>query len=169
MQPLGDVAGGDIVSNAYGISADSVMNGTGKEAFDAIRQLKAADAAQYEPANGADYPRGAFGQALKQIAQLTKANLGLEVAFADIGGWDTHVNQGPTQGQLGNRLDDFSRGIAALGVLITLLARALDPRRRQPRLEVVTRSRASFLPPAARRIPPRRLLPRLAESLKGRT
>src|SRR5207237_7726458 len=55
-----------------------------------------------------------FGQALKQIAQLVKADVGLEVAFADIGGWDTHVNQGSSQGQLANRLDDFGRGISAL-------------------------------------------------------
>jgi uncharacterized protein (DUF1501 family) len=103
-----------VFERAYGISPDSVMNVTGKETFDAIRQLKAADTTTYQPANGADYPRGPFGQALKQIAQLTKANVGLEVAFADIGGWDTHVNQGAAQGQLAMRLDDFARSIAAL-------------------------------------------------------
>src|SRR5256886_16721405 len=75
--------------------------------------LKAADPAKYEPEHGADYPRSPFGQALRQIAQLTKANVGLEVAFADVGGWDTHVNQGAAQGQLAGRLDDFSRSIAA--------------------------------------------------------
>jgi uncharacterized protein (DUF1501 family) len=69
---------------------------------------------QYQPANGAQYPTSPFGQALKQIAQLSKADLGLEVAFADIGGWDTHVNQGNAQGQLANRLDDFGRSLAAL-------------------------------------------------------
>src|SRR5262249_34065255 len=55
-----------------------------------------------------------FGRALKQIAQLTKANVGLEVAFADIAGWDTHVNQGAARGQLAARIDDFARSIAAL-------------------------------------------------------
>jgi len=49
-----------------------------------------------------------------QIAQLIKANVGLEIAFADVGGWDTHVNQGSSTGQLAQRLDDFSRSIAAL-------------------------------------------------------
>jgi uncharacterized protein (DUF1501 family) len=98
----------------YAAAADHVLNGTGREAFSAIRMLKTTDPSKYEPANGADYPRSPFGQALKQIAQLTKANVGLEVAFADIGGWDTHVNQGAAQGQLANRLDDFSRSIAAL-------------------------------------------------------
>ena len=76
--------------------------------------LKSADPSRYQPEHGADYPRGAFGQALKQIAQLIKADVGLEVAFADVGGWDTHINQGSAQGQLANRLDDFARGLAAL-------------------------------------------------------
>jgi uncharacterized protein (DUF1501 family) len=98
----------------YAAAADRVLNGTGKEAFDAIKLLKGADPSRYQPENGADYPRSPFGQALRQIAQLSKANVGLEVAFADIGGWDTHVNQGAAEGQLANRLDDFAKGIAAL-------------------------------------------------------
>jgi uncharacterized protein (DUF1501 family) len=98
----------------YAAAADRVLNGTGRETFNAIRMLKTADPSKYQPANGADYPRSPFGQALRQIAQLTKASVGLEVAFADIGGWDTHVNQGAAQGQLATRLDDFSRSIAAL-------------------------------------------------------
>jgi uncharacterized protein (DUF1501 family) len=98
----------------YQAAADRVLNGTGREAFDAIKTLKAADPARYEPEHGAEYPRSAFGQALRQIAQLTKADVGMEVAFAEIGGWDTHVGQGAAQGQLATRLDDFSRSIAAL-------------------------------------------------------
>jgi uncharacterized protein (DUF1501 family) len=100
----------------YAAAADAVLNGTGREAFDAIKMLKVADPAKYEPEHGADYPRSAFGQSLRQIAQLSKSNVGLEVAFADVGGWDTHVNQGAGQGQLANRLDDFGRSIAALVV-----------------------------------------------------
>src|SRR5205085_1347835 len=84
------------------------------EAFDAMKTLKAADPSRYQPEHGADYPRSAFGQALRQIAQLTKADVGLEVAFAEVGGWDTHVGQGAAQGQLATRLDDFARSIAAL-------------------------------------------------------
>ena len=98
----------------YASAADRVLNGTGREAFDAIKMLKTNDPLKYEPEHGADYPRSPFGQALKQIAQLIKANVGIEVAFADVGGWDTHVNQGAGQGQLAGRLDDFSRSIAAL-------------------------------------------------------
>ena len=110
--------GGEMVGASfeteYAAAADHLLNGTGREAFNAIKMLKTADPAKYQPANGADYPRSPFGQALRQIAQLTKSNVGLEVAFADVGGWDTHVNQGAAQGQLANKLEDFSRAIAAL-------------------------------------------------------
>jgi uncharacterized protein (DUF1501 family) len=98
----------------YQAAADRILNGTGRDAFDAMKTLKAANPVRYDPENGAEYPRSAFGQALRQIAQLTKADVGVEVAFAEIGGWDTHVNQGSAQGQLAARLDDFSRSIAAL-------------------------------------------------------
>jgi uncharacterized protein (DUF1501 family) len=98
----------------YAAAADRVLNGTGRDTFDAIRTLKTADPSRYQPEHGADYPRNPFGQALKQIAQLSKAGVGLEVAFAELGGWDTHVNQGGAQGQLATRLDDFGRSIAAL-------------------------------------------------------
>ncbi len=98
----------------YAQAADRILNGVGRDAFDAMKTLKATDPARYQPEHGADYPPSPFGQALKQIAQLTKASVGLEVAFAEVGGWDTHVNQGATQGQLAARLDDFARSIAAL-------------------------------------------------------
>ena len=82
--------------------------------FEAVKILKAADPQRYTPRNGAAYPNSQFGQRLRQIAQLIKADVGLEVAFADVGGWDTHVNQGAATGQLAGRLDDFARSIAAL-------------------------------------------------------
>ncbi len=50
---------------------------------------------------------------MMQIAQLIKADLGLEIAFADVGGWDTHVNQGADTGQLAFRLTDLARTLAA--------------------------------------------------------
>jgi len=108
------VEAGTSFEAAYAAARDQVLNSTAREAFDAMRMLKASDPSKYQPANGAEYPRSPFGQALRQIAQLTRADVGLEVAFADIGGWDTHVNQGTTRGQLANRLDDFARAIAAL-------------------------------------------------------
>ena len=97
----------------YAQSVDSVLHGTGSETFDAVKMLKSADPERYAPAPGANYPRGQLGQALRQTAQLIKADLGVEVAFADVGGWDTHVNQGGAQGQLAQRLTEFSKSIAA--------------------------------------------------------
>ena len=93
---------------------NDVLHGTGKETFEAINYLKQVNPAQYKPENGANYPRTPFGNSLLQIAQLIKAGVGLEVAFTDIGGWDTHVNEGNQQGQLSNLLRQFSQTIAAL-------------------------------------------------------
>jgi len=98
----------------YASAADAVLNKTGGQAFDAVRMLKSADPLKYQPDNGAEYPRSGYGDALRQIAQLVKADVGLEVAFAEAGGWDTHANQGGSAGELARRLEDFGRGIAAL-------------------------------------------------------
>ncbi|MBV8207472.1 MAG: DUF1501 domain-containing protein [Acidobacteria bacterium] len=97
----------------YDQTVDAALHGTGTETFDAVKMLKAADPGRYTPAPGANYPRGRFGDSLRQLAQLMKADLGVEVAFADIGGWDHHVNEGNTQGQLANLLREFSQSIAA--------------------------------------------------------
>jgi uncharacterized protein (DUF1501 family) len=97
----------------YDHSSDTVLHGTGEETFDAVKMLKAADPGKYTPAAGANYPKGHFGDSLRQLAQLIKANLGVQVAFADIGGWDHHVNEGATEGQLANVLTDFSQALAA--------------------------------------------------------
>ena len=97
----------------YADSVNAVLHGTGDETFEAVKMLKATDPGRYLPAAGADYPKSPFGDSMRQIAQLLKANLGVEAAFADIGGWDTHQNQGNANGQLANRLKDFSAGIAA--------------------------------------------------------
>ena len=97
----------------YAGSVDSVLHGTGQETFEAVKMLKAADPAKYTPAVGANYPKGRFGDNLKQLAQLIKANLGVQVAFADIGGWDHHVNEGSTQGQIANVLGEFSQSLSA--------------------------------------------------------
>ena len=113
----------DRLEALYRTGSADLVHGTGKEMFDAVKMLKAADPQKYAPRNGAEYPRSQFGQRLLQIAQLIKADVGLEIAFADVGGWDTHVNQGGTTGQLALRLDDFSRSVAAL---VTDLGDRLD-------------------------------------------
>lgn len=98
----------------YRTGSADLVHATGAETFDAVKMLREANPQRYQPEHGAEYPRSEFGQRLRQIAQLIKARVGLEVAFADVGGWDTHVNQGGASGQLANRLGDFARSIAAL-------------------------------------------------------
>jgi uncharacterized protein (DUF1501 family) len=97
----------------YGDSADTALRGAGDETFEAMKMLAATNPDQYTPTPGADYPKGKFGDSMKQIAQLLKANLGVEAAFADIGGWDHHVNEGNVNGQLADRLREFSGSLAA--------------------------------------------------------
>ncbi|RMH20423.1 MAG: DUF1501 domain-containing protein [Gemmatimonadetes bacterium] len=117
LEALG-VAGGDPMEQAFqrlyrGEGGDEVTSAA-DDAFEALRILRGTDPARYEPANGAEYPRSDFGRSLRQIAQLIKADVGVEIAFADLGGWDTHVGQGGARGQLANRLGELARGIRAL-------------------------------------------------------
>src|SRR5207302_1617916 len=83
-----------------------------------VQMLKQVSPSQYQPAHGADYPRGRFGKAMMQIAQLIKADVGLQLAFADVTGWDTHVNQGSSDGQLAARLADFGQALAAFAEVL---------------------------------------------------
>jgi len=105
------VAGG--FEAIYAQTVDQALRGTGTETFEAIDMLKKADPQRYQPENDANYPRSRFGQSLLQVAQLIKANIGLEVAFLDSGGWDHHTNEGSTQGQIANLLRDLGQGLAA--------------------------------------------------------
>ena len=116
------VAEHDQVSEVYHILDGSATLVTGSDIVDpkrrpadndAVKMLKAADPSKYKPAPGADYPKGRFGDSLRQLAQLIKANLGVQVAFADIGGWDHHVNEGSTEGQIANVLREFSQSLSA--------------------------------------------------------
>jgi uncharacterized protein (DUF1501 family) len=97
----------------YAQTVDHAMRGVGNETFEAVDQLKKINPDTYQPENGAEYPKGRFGQSLEEIAELFKAGVGLEVAFLDSGGWDHHVNEGGVQGQLSNLLRDLGQGIAA--------------------------------------------------------
>ena len=102
-----------VYETLYDQDTNSLLSGTAQEMFEAIDYLKKADPSQYSPAPNVQYPRGRFGQNLLQVAQLIKADIGVEVAFVDIGGWDTHINEGGSNGQLGNRLREFGQGLAA--------------------------------------------------------
>ncbi|MGH7754113.1 MAG: DUF1501 domain-containing protein, partial [Gemmatimonadales bacterium] len=100
----------------YQGSSTGLLASSSREGFEAIQMLKAANPTQYRPAAGAAYPQGRLAQSLQQIAQLIKSNVGLEIAFADVGGWDTHVNQGAAEGQLAARLDELGKSLAAFAL-----------------------------------------------------
>jgi uncharacterized protein (DUF1501 family) len=100
----------------YAAAKDPLIQAAAKETFEAMTMLQAIQRQGYTPVAGAEYPRGRFGQSLQQIAQLIKSDVGVEMAFADIGGWDHHTNefaQRPTEGQLPNLLREFGGSLAA--------------------------------------------------------
>ena len=105
-----DANAAKIFESLYLATDDQVLNGTGKETFEAVSILKKVQSTPYTPANGANYPNGRFGDSLRQIAQLIKADVGVEVAFADYGGWDHHVQE---MNALPNMLRDFGGSLAA--------------------------------------------------------
>ena len=102
-----DNAQSDFMS-MYSQSTDTVLKGTGKDTFEAVKLLESINNAQ--PASGVTYPGSRLGKSLQQIATLIKADAGLEVAFADTLGWDTHAGQAPV---LQNLLGDFAQSLAA--------------------------------------------------------
>ncbi len=113
---VNDADGAATFESMYASTLDRTLSGTGRETFDAVKLMQSIQSQPYTPASGAEYPGGRLGQSLKQIARLIKADVGLEVAFTDVGGWDTHVNevgQTPGAGQLANLLANFGQALAA--------------------------------------------------------
>jgi uncharacterized protein (DUF1501 family) len=113
---VSDADGATSFESMYASTLDKMLSGTGRETFDAVKLMQSIQAQPYTPVGGAKYPGGRLGQSLMQIARLIKADVGLEVAFTDVGGWDTHVNevgQTPGAGQLANLLGNFGQALAA--------------------------------------------------------
>lgn len=110
-------ARGDFVKRGlksmYEVADDPLLGATAQETFEAVDLLGRVNPTKYTPANGAVYPPGQFGKNLLQIAQLIKSDIGLEIAFAEIGGWDHHVNEGGAEGQLSVLLGQFAAGVGA--------------------------------------------------------
>lgn len=102
------------LSSLYSVAAPADMIGAqAAEAFSTMDLLAQLNATEYVAENGAEYPETEFGIGLKQVAQLIKANVGLETACVDIGGWDTHENQGGAEGAMGSNLAEFAGALAA--------------------------------------------------------
>lgn len=111
-----DAAAAREFEQMYTDAKDAAIQATARETFEAVSMLQTIQRQQYQPANGAQYPRGRFGDSLRQIAQLIKSDVGVEMAFADVPGWDHHVNevgQHANEGQLANLLRDYGQALAA--------------------------------------------------------
>jgi uncharacterized protein (DUF1501 family) len=103
----------DSFEELYDQTSSSLLKETGKESFEAIKIIKEANLKNYKPANNAIYPQSDLGASLRQIAQLIKMNVGLEIGFAESGGWDTHLNQGTDKGVFARNINDLSKSITA--------------------------------------------------------
>lgn len=111
--PIGANMAAKSFEELYDQTSSALLNKTGKESFDAVKLLQKTDVKNYQPANNAVYPNSPLGNSLKQVAQLIKMDVGLEVAFAESGGWDTHFNQGAVTGIFSRNVLDLSSSIAA--------------------------------------------------------
>jgi uncharacterized protein (DUF1501 family) len=105
-----------IFESMYDHSSDRLQRETGHATFEAIKILKSVQKRPYQPARGVQYPQDLFGDKLQQIARLIKADLGIEAAFADVGGWDHHINEVGAQaskGILADALRNLADALAA--------------------------------------------------------
>lgn len=117
IQMKGNQSGANMAAKSfedlYDQTASGLLQETGRESFEAMKLLKTADLKNYKPAEGITYPNSALGNSLKQVAQLIKMNVGLEVAFAESNGWDTHFNQGTSNGVFARNVADLSNSISS--------------------------------------------------------
>jgi len=112
--PLGANIAAQSFEDLYDQTSAGLLKDTGKESFEAMKILKNADTKNYKPNPKAQYTNSPLSNSLKQIAQLVKMNVGLEIGFAESGGWDTHYAQGAQNGTFSRVIDDFSKSITAL-------------------------------------------------------
>ncbi len=111
---IGGGGGSDAFTALYEGAGGDTIAGAARESVSAVERLRRADPLQYRPRAGVTYPPGRFARALSQVAQLVKADVGLEVAFVDIDGWDTHRGQGAARGVLGGLFRDMGSALRAL-------------------------------------------------------
>ncbi len=117
IQMRGNASGANLAAKSfeelYDKTSSQLLQSTGRESFEAVKMLQKANTKNYRPANNVVYPSTPLGNSLKQIAQLIKMDVGLEVAFAESGGWDTHFNQGTDNGAFARNVADLSNSIMA--------------------------------------------------------
>ena len=102
---------GEGFESMYSQAADRIFRGAGQEAFESLRSV--ADLSKANNKDDEHYPKTQIAKRLRDIASLIKANLGVQIAVTDIGGWDTHIYQGAAHGQLADRFKELSEALAA--------------------------------------------------------
>jgi uncharacterized protein (DUF1501 family) len=100
-----------ILESMYATTPDVQWGRTGRDAFDVMKLMQSINKNPYTPSSGAQYGQGGeLGRSLQQLARLIKADVGVEAAFAEIGGWDHHQTENQ---QLANLLRQFSSALTA--------------------------------------------------------
>jgi uncharacterized protein (DUF1501 family) len=94
-------------------AASDPMRASAETTLETVELLNRIDFESYQPAGGAAYPDDELGYALRSTAALLKADVGIEAAGIDFGGWDTHDDQGPLDGNLHTLMQSLSGGLAA--------------------------------------------------------
>jgi uncharacterized protein (DUF1501 family) len=89
------------------------LSALGRETLSILEAIQALDPLGYQPVTDFSYPETEFGLGLRQVAMLVKAEVGLEVAAIDLGGWDTHFAQGGADGAMAGLLAELAAGLAA--------------------------------------------------------
>ncbi|MDB4917807.1 MAG: hypothetical protein JWM95_5451 [Gemmatimonadetes bacterium] len=105
----------------YGTATEPI-HAAAIDAASTVTLLQSVGISTYKPSNGAVYPTSSFGTALKSVAALIKADIGIEAAQVDIGGWDTHSAQDPLAGSMYKTMQDFSNSLAAFYLDVIALA-----------------------------------------------
>ncbi|WP_404369020.1 DUF1501 domain-containing protein [Corallococcus coralloides] len=100
-------------SALYAGAVDQALKGAGADAFEAMTKLDGARIAKLPASPGVTYPATPLARRLQDIARLIKGDVGLEVAATEMGGWDTHVAQGVTQGAFAKRCEELGNALAA--------------------------------------------------------
>ncbi len=106
----------DTLHELYPGGDGEALSRAGQEALAALEVLRAVDPEAYRPAHGATYPATRLARELRETAQLIKHDIGLEVVAAELGGWDTHQDQGGAEGALAGRCAELAGALAAFAV-----------------------------------------------------
>jgi uncharacterized protein (DUF1501 family) len=100
------------VAELYGSPSDE-MAAAGRGTLKILDSLDRLDYSAYRPEGSAAYPDSELGAGLKQTAFLIKADVGVEIASLDHGGWDTHFAQGSSSGLQAGLQTDLAASLRA--------------------------------------------------------